>query len=179
MTPVLFLLALLLASVGLALSLWGRRQRQASGLPSGQVVYSDTGAEQTVTEPLISRRYGLIGKPDYLVETVHAGHRAMVPVEVKSRRAPASPLASHVLQLATYCLILEDLHGSAPSHGILRYADKSITIPYTPELRRAVLDAAERIRASRTAADVARSHEERERCARCGYRAACGEGWRL
>ncbi|MFO7634060.1 MAG: Dna2/Cas4 domain-containing protein [Caldilinea sp.] len=171
----LSLLLTLLVLAGLALYLWGRHQQRAAGLPAGRVTYSDTGAEHAVTQPLISRRYGLIGKPDYLVEVKIGGRRTMIPVEVKSRRAPAAPLPGHVLQLATYCLIVEELYGAAPAHGILRYADKSFEVPFTPELRRAVLDAAERIRAGRTAADVPRSHQEIERCAHCGYRRACGD----
>lgn len=180
MSSLLFLLALLLAAAGLALLLWGRRRQRATGVPLGELLYSDTGAEQVVREPLISRRYGLVGKPDYLVAATQTGQRTPIPVEVKSRLAPAQPLESHVLQLAAYCLILEDLHGAAPTHGILRYADRSFTVPFTAELRRAVLDAAAHIRTARRAADpVRRSHDERARCVHCGYRRACGPQWRL
>ncbi len=170
----LWLLAILLLIGGLAILWLARRGRRASGLPAGAVVYSDTGAEQAVPAPLISRRYGLIGKPDYLVEAGHGAVRTMIPVEVKSRRQPGTPPAGHILQLATYCLIIEDIYGVAPSYGILRYADGSQTIAFTPELRRAVLDAAGHIRAARTAPDVPRSHQEAGRCAHCGYRQGCG-----
>ena len=170
----LILLFILLALAGLALYLWGRRWQRAAGLPAGRVAYSDTGAEQVVPEPLLSRRYALVGKPDYLVEMKVGGRRTMIPVEVKSRRAPPAPSPGHLLQLAAYCLIIEDLYGVAPPYGILRYADRSFEAPFTPAVRRAVLDAAERIRASRTAVDVPRSHQEPARCAQCGYRAACG-----
>ena len=170
----LWLLALLLLCAGLALVWMARRGRHASGLPAGAVVYSDTGAEQAVPAPLISRRYGLIGKPDYLIEARQGTARTMIPVEVKSRNRPGIPPSGHILQLATYCLIIEDIYGSAPSHGVLRYADGSHTIAYTPDLRRAVLEAAERIRAARTAPDVPRSHQDAGRCAHCGYRQGCG-----
>lgn len=177
--PYLYLfLALLLLLLGGALFLWGRHQQRIIGVPLGRVAYHDTGAEQVVSQPLISRRYGLIGKPDYLVETTHAGRRVLIPVEVKSRRAPSLPLEHHVLQLATYCLILEDLHG-APPYGVLRYADGAFTAPYTPELRRAVIEAATHIRASRAAIDVSRSHHVPVRCLHCGYQDACGGRWRL
>ncbi|MCS6825212.1 MAG: Dna2/Cas4 domain-containing protein [Caldilinea sp.] len=171
----LILFLILLAFVGLGLYVWGRRQQRAAGLPPGRVAYSDTGAEQAVSQPLLSRRYALVGKPDYLVETKVGGRRTMIPVEVKSRRAPSVPSPGHLLQLAAYCLIIEDLYGVAPPYGVLRYADRSFEAPFTPEVRRAVLDAAARIRAGRTAVDVPRSHQEPARCAQCGYRAACGE----
>lgn len=179
MTPTLFFLTILLILAGLALYLWGRRQQRATGVPTGEIAYRDTGAEQAVTQPLISRRYGLIGKPDYLVATTHAGRRVLIPVEVKSRRRPATPLEHHVLQLATYCLILEDLHGTPPPHGVLRYADGAFTVPFTPELRRAVIEVAADIRAGRTAGETPRSHQERARCQHCGYQGACGARWRL
>jgi len=173
-----YLLVFFLILAGLALYLWGRRRQRATGLPLGRVAYSDTGAEQAVTQPLISRRYGLVGKPDYLIETTHAGRRTLIPVEVKSRRRPSMPLEHHVLQLAAYCLILEDLYG-APPHGVLRYADGAFTVPFTPELRCAVLEAAAHIRTSRTASDQPRSHQNRARCHHCGYQNACGASWRI
>lgn len=170
----LWLLALLLLGAGLAILWLARRGRQASGLPGGAVIYSDTGAEQAVLAPLISRRHGLIGKPDYLIEARHGATRTMIPVEVKSRSQQGAPPSGHILQLATYCLIIEDVYGVTPSHGILRYANGSHSIAFTPELRRAVLEAAERIRAARSAPDVPRSHQDAGRCAQCGYREGCG-----
>lgn len=169
------LLLTFLALAGIVLYLYGRRQQHTVGLPTGRIAYSDTGAERAVTQPLISRRHGLIGKPDYLVEATIGGRRTMIPVEVKSRRAPAAPLPGHVLQLATYCLIIDEVYGTAPPYGILRYADESLEIPFTPELRRSVLDIADHIRSSRSAVDMPRSHQERQRCAHCGYRYACGD----
>lgn len=170
----LWLFAFLLLCAGLALVWLARRSRRAAGLPAGAVIYSDTGAEKAVSTPLISRRYGLIGKPDYLIEARQGATRTMIPVEVKSRSRPGAPPSGHILQLATYCLIIEDIYGAAPSHGILRYADGSHTVAYTPDLRRSVLDAAERIRSARTAPDVPRSHQDAGRCAHCGYRQGCG-----
>jgi CRISPR-associated exonuclease Cas4 len=169
----LALLALLLLIV--AFVLWRRAGsvRRASGLPEGKIVYEDTGAEEAVREPLLSRRYGLVGRPDYLVHDAAAGE--WIPVEVKSSRAPTAPYASHVLQLGAYCLLVEDRYGRRPSHGLLRYADAAFTIPFTDALRYEVLDSADAIRRGRSAPDVRRSHSEPARCAACGYRTHCGE----
>ena len=172
--PFALAFALLLALLG-GLLLWlGRRQRQRSGLPAGTVVYQDTEEMEAPERPLRSRRYGLVGRPDYLVRTREGGRRFVVPVEVKSRRRPAQPYASHILQLAAYCLLVEDNFDAAPPYGLLRYADATLQIPYTDELRRRVLDAADEIRQARRAPDVRRSHDEPRRCASCGYRSACG-----
>ncbi len=179
-------LAFLILLGGLGLLWLARRAQRSTGLPAGQVVYSDTGAEQAVLEPLVSHRYGLVGKPDYLVEVTGSaagvtGHgsgrgaqRIVVPLEVKSRRQPRTPDEGHLLQLATYCLLVEDVYGVRPPHGYLRYADATLTIPFSPQLRQAVIDAAAAIRKARTEANVRRSHHDAERCARCGYSESCG-----
>lgn len=170
----LFLLVALLALTGTALLWWSRHMRAQSGLPAGEVVYSDTGAEQVVLEPLVSRRFGLVGKPDYLVEVRRGGQQLVVPLEVKSRNRPAAPNAGHILQLAAYCLIVEDHYGQRPPFGYLRYADATLTIPYSDVLRDEVLQAAEAIRAARRADNIRRSHTSPARCEHCGYLVACG-----
>ena len=106
--PYLLAAAAILVLLGLLLLWTGRRRRAATGLPAGEVVYSDTGMWQEVREPLRSRRYGLVGRPDYLVQVTEKGRQVTVPVEVKSRKQPARPLDGHVLQLGAYCLLVED-----------------------------------------------------------------------
>ena len=96
-----------------------------------------------------------------------------MPVEVKRRGRPAQPSASHILQQAAYCLLVEVNFDAAPPYGLLRYADATLQIPYTDELRRRVLEATDGIRQARGASDVRRSHNEPRRCASCGYRSAC------
>ena len=153
---------------------WGARWRRATGLPAGAVVYSDTGKEEAVLEPLVSHRYGVVGKPDYLVEVAGAGKRLVVPLEVKSRRQPRVADPGHLLQLATYCLLVEDVYRQRPPHGYLRYADATIKVDYTDDLRDAVLSSAAAIRKARSASNVARSHRDTQRCQRCGYIDSCG-----
>lgn len=174
MTGVLIAVVLLLLAAGLGMLWWSRRWRRATGLPAGTVVYSDTGKEEAVLEPLVSQRHGLVGKPDYLVEVSGGGKRLVVPLEVKSRRRPAVPDEGHLLQLAAYCLLVEDVYGQRPPYGYLRYADTTVKIEYTGELRSAVLTAAAAIRKARSAQNVTRSHHDARRCQRCGYLDSCG-----
>jgi CRISPR-associated exonuclease Cas4 len=175
----LILCALLLLTLGLALLWLGRRARRQTGLPVGEVIYSDTGAWQQVEEPLISRRHELVGRPDYLVRTEERGQQIIIPVEVKSRKRPAALYDNHVLQLAAYCLLVEDNYKTTPPYGLLHYADATLKIPFTDQLRSQVLAAAEEIRraqrAPQRAADVARSHTDAARCRHCGYIQSCGE----
>lgn len=169
---------LLLVLFMLIMSLWllrqGNRAQESSGLPEGEVIYSDAAAWQRVDKPLISHRYGLVGKPDYLLNIKEGRKQITIPVEVKSRNRPHQPHAGHILQLGVYCLLVEEHHGSTPSHGLLRYADATLRIPFNNALRRDVLTAAAAIRAAEQARDVRRSHDAVARCRACGYRHGCG-----
>jgi CRISPR-associated exonuclease Cas4 len=158
----------------LALAIWllaGRAQR-ASGLPRGVVVYTDTGGWDRNEQPLYSAHLGLNGKPDYLVR--QGG--TVVPVEVKSMAAPpAGPHAGHVFQLAAYCALVAETTGRRPPFGLLRYADQTLRVDYTPALERELHALLREMRAARTAADVGRSHAVPARCRACGFAAVCGQ----
>jgi len=164
-------LALLLLLVGVVLLWLARHLRARSGLPVGRVVAADVGPWRRPGRPLFSRRYGLTGRPDYIV----ADGADLIPVEVKSARAPARPYASHVLQLAAYCLLVAETSGRRPPYGILRYADRTFRIPYTRELEEQLLEVLEAMRENLAAGDAPRRHRDPRRCAACGYREVCDE----
>jgi CRISPR-associated exonuclease Cas4 len=173
-SSLLVALAVVVLLVGwLALRAAGRARRSA-GLPAGRIVYADTGDWRPLDKPLFSAEYGLTGKPDYLVQT----RSGLIPVEVKSNAAPPRPYPSHVLQLAAYCLLVEATAGQVPPRGLIKYADATVEIDYTPALRTellALLEAMRFHRASRAPGGVPRSHDEPRRCAGCGYRPVCGQ----
>jgi CRISPR-associated exonuclease Cas4 len=168
----------LVAAVGLAIclvvgvvALLGARQLQAgSGLPRARVVYTDAGARQRATESLFSRRYGLVGKPDYLLE--EGG--ALIPVEVKPTRRAPEPYPGDVLQLLAYCLLVEDIHGR-PAYGLIRYASATFRIDYTDAARDHLLNAIEEIRAARLAGELDRDHDDPQRCAHCMFNEVCDQ----
>ena len=162
--------------------LWlSARQRKVSGLPGGRVVYSDTRGWGRVEKPLYDAEYGLTGRPDYLVELEDG--ETLIPVEVKSARAPSVPYDSHVFQLAAYCLLVERVYGKRPPYGLLHYRDKTFAIDYTPAVEQelvALLDEMRRAAArpssrAKAAQGIPRSHEDPARCARCGYRKVCDQ----
>jgi CRISPR-associated exonuclease Cas4 len=168
---VVIALALFLLLVGAVLLWLARRLRARSGLPAGRVVAADVGPWRRLDRPLFSRRHGLTGRPDYVV----ANGADLIPVEVKSARAPARPYASHVLQLAAYCLLVAETSGRRPPYGILRYADRTFQIPYTRELEEQLLEVLEAMREDLAAGDAPRRHQDPRRCAACGYREVCEE----
>ncbi len=168
MGPTAFLLLL----IALLLWLLAGRLRRASGLPSGKVVYTDTRAWGRVEKPLYSRRLGLTGRPDYLVR--QGGH--LLPVEVKAGPAPAAgPRASHVYQLAAYCLLVHAAYGRRPPSGLVKYSDRTLAVEFTPELERSVIDLLADMRADGEAEAVGRSHDSAARCRACGFVSVCGE----
>jgi CRISPR-associated exonuclease Cas4 len=109
-------------------------RHKALGLPPGELVYEDADGQG---EPLTSNAYPLAGKPDYVVQTPDG---RPVPIELKLNvKDVSAPYSNHVIQIAAYCLILEDYFEQAPTHGILRYADREFVVEYTPALRKKVI----------------------------------------
>ena len=168
---VLLGIALVMGAAGLALLWWSRRLYRIAGLPTGRLVYTDTDGWQRPQAPLISRRWGLVGKPDYLIRQ----GRELIPVEVKTGRAPSRPYPAHILQLAAYCLLVEDWTGRRPRRGLLRYDDATFEIPFDRALRREVLRTIEQMRRAARRPSVARSHDEPARCRGCGVQYACDQ----
>jgi CRISPR-associated exonuclease Cas4 len=169
----LFLAAVVLAGVGLWLLIRARSAYRHTGLPAGRITYVDTGAWHRCERPLFSARYRLTGKPDYLVD----GPAGVIPVEVKSGPAPQQPYLAHVLQLAAYCLLVEEQVSQAVPYGIIKYADKAFEVSFTPALRAQLMDTCEAMRHGLRADDegVKRSHAEPQRCLGCGYRGQCDQ----
>lgn len=167
-----FLIALLLILFGLSIFWLGRRSQTEAGLPTGRVIYSDTRGWQSIEKPLFSDTYRLAGKPDYLIRQ----GRAIIPVELKSSAAPADgPRRSHVLQLAAYCLLIEETYRQRPKYGIVKYADRMFAIDYTDALHALLLEVMAAMRADLADEAAHRSHDEAARCLHCGYRHACDE----
>ncbi len=164
-----FYLALFLVLLALVLFWQSGRTRHAAGLPGGRVIYTDTRSWGKVEKPLYDPLLSLTGKPDYLVQQ----NGRVIPVEVKSGRAPESPYDSHIYQLATYCLLVERTMGTRPPYGIIHYEDRDFAVDYTHELETALLDLLAEIRRDERREEVNRSHESAARCAKCGFRNTC------
>jgi CRISPR-associated exonuclease Cas4 len=189
-TPIILLLVASLALAVLVIVLTPPRRRQVrelphgpgrrDGLPAGEIVYSDANG---AAEPLIARRIPLLGKPDYVVL---GRDSRRLPVEIKSARAPRpergarAPRHEDVLQVVAYLIILDDLYTPAPAFGLLRYADATFEVPYTPRLRNEVLGIVARMQALDVAATQSRDRPPRgtpthEKCHACAFRAICDD----
>jgi CRISPR-associated exonuclease Cas4 len=165
-------------TIGLALLLlallaviWAVRLRSAAGLPWAPVIGQDTLGRE-LERPLIARRLGLSGKPDYLLDM--RGY--VIPVEVKPGRRAARPYESDLLQLAAYCLLVEETHDAAPPYGLLRYAEQTFRLNYTDTVRAEVIALIDEMRgALEEELECGRSHDDRFRCAGCGFFEQCDQ----
>ena len=145
-----------------AVALARRRQQQRSG----RLLQADLPSRPGM--PLRSPRFRLAGRPDEL-RMLPDGR--WVPVELKSRRSPREgPPRSHRVQIAAYCLLVEETTGRSPPFGLLRYGDGGeFRIEWTPDLRQYVLD----MRAEMAAPYDGRALPSRGRCSGCAWRASC------
>ncbi|MBL8080262.1 MAG: CRISPR-associated protein Cas4 [Anaerolineales bacterium] len=167
-TPILALVLLFLAFIFFFRS--GRQQKEA-GLPGGRVIYTDTNGWGKVEKPLFYAALELTGKPDYLIEK----NGQIIPVEVKSGRAPEAPYDSHIFQLASYCLLVEKTYSKRPPYGIIHYENRDFAIDYTRELESALIELLADMKEDDVKRDVPRSHEQASRCKRCGFRNVCDQ----
>lgn len=166
--PVFWILFLLVLAIGLYL--YARHLNKQTGLPGGRVIYSDTRMwGQPVEKPLFDGSLGIAGKPDYLVQQ----GSEVIPVEVKTCRAPAAPYDSHIYQVAVYCLLVEKVYQQTPSHGLIHYPGKTFEIDFTPELKEDTLRLISEMHQKEKSRSVPRSHEEPGKCLNCGYRDIC------
>lgn len=164
------LLSLFLIALAAGMLLLSRRWQKQSGLPDGSVIYADNDTWFQNKDVLYDTRLRLAGKPDYLVEQADG---RIVPVEIKSSRAPRIPWPGHVMQLMAYCRLVEAAYGVRPSHGILQYKDRAFSVDYTVTLEQDLLDTLHEMGGDQHALDVSRDHGDPRRCASCGYKARC------
>lgn len=164
MTPIILALAgaLIVAAVLI---------RRRTGIPWRRVTYTDTGAWRRAETSLIARRYRLVGKPDYLIEQ----RGRVIPVEVKPTRQAEVPYPSDTMQLAAYCLLVEESMGTRPPYGLLRYHRSTFKITFDDRLRNQLLALLDEMHAAEPKVISRRSHNEPGRCAHCGFQRQCDE----
>lgn len=168
--PLIIVLLLIITAGYLWVS--ANRMQERTGLPDGDVIYTDTATWFPQDELLYAHDVKLVGKPDYLIED-NSGD--IIPVEVKSGRSPQEPWPAHILQLAAYCFLVEKNYDVRPDYGILQYPDRTFAIDYTPELEADLLDLLAEMRGDMFAPNVNRDHEDWRKCNKCSVRRHCYE----
>lgn len=172
MISTFFTILLILLVVAIGLLTRANRLRRQSGIPPGEIVYEDVSG--LARQPLYSRRLSLAGKPDYLLQDPQQN---LIPVEVKSGAVPRNgkPYESHLLQLAAYFFLIEDVLQQAAPYGLIRYRNQTIQIANTHELREQLMDVIAQMRILLSSGIPHRNHNQAQRCAHCSVAEVCEE----
>lgn len=166
----LFVLSVILLMASRKESMSAKNARKEYGIPAGKVVYTDLDRP---ARPLFSKKFLISGKPDYIVEDERT--KTLIPVEVKSGNAK-KPHWGHVLQLAAYCLLIEEAYSVRVPYGILVYADgKQHKVKFEDALRSEVISKADEMRRCLKQGRVAKVNRFKGRCISCSVRGDCGQ----
>ncbi len=107
-----------------------------------KAVYYDHHKEKPI-ESLFSAKYGLVGKPDFILHTKDG----LLPLEIKHSKKPYKPYFSHVMQLVSYCLLIEEVKGTKPKYGFIQYQNgRAFYIPYTEKMKSFLIKTMEEMR---------------------------------
>jgi len=157
----LLVLLMIVAAVVAVISI--TRLRHARGLGWGRTIALDD-------RMLVSRRYGLAGRPDRLIRT----GGTIIPEEWKSAQRV---WPNHRAQMGVYFLLIEDRLGVKPPHGFIVCGDGTRhKIENTAELQDWVLKVADQIRAARARiTQPIQVTPKPGQCRSCGMRGHCGQ----
>jgi len=148
-----------------------KRLRDLHEVVDGTVAYSDTLEEGT---PMLrSKKFHLHGRPDYIIKR----EDVFIPVEIKTGKIPKGPYFSHILQIAAYCVLVEDTYGVRPPNGILKYTDGpkhgEHKIDYTDELKVLLISKLQEMRYDIKMGGAKRNHNRPGKCRSCSRRNEC------
>lgn len=129
---ILLLIAGTFVVIGILFLFILRSRSKNYGMLAKERVYQDSSTNPGVT--LQSTTLPLVGKPDFLIKDKDS----VIPVEVKTGRAPQTPYLNHTMQLMAYCLLVEETYNTRPPGGYIRYPDKEFKVAYTPEAEQSV-----------------------------------------
>ena len=164
-------LLLILAFAVLMYALLGRvllRRSQNLGLVNGKVVAADDSRFGCPT--LRSDRLGLVGRPDHLLRS----GRHLIPIEQKPRAQRVHH--SHLMQVAAQCLLVQEVYGVRPPHGVLVLAGGvRHEVPFTQDLERRLLETMSEMRELLAANTEPGPRWVASRCRRCGFAETCWE----
>jgi len=142
-----------------------KQNKNSLHLPNGDVTYADL---HKPAKPLFSIIHRLSGKPDYILN-----HDDMlIPVEYKSGRY-THPASHHILQLAAYCQLIEDVEDHYVPFGWIVYPTGRFKIPFNAQLRLQLQHTMDEIREQINNIPPERPHNFARRCRTCSYNAVC------
>ncbi len=163
-----FIFSIICFILSLIIKLRARKIKKSNNIQDGKITYTDLNKP---SKPFFSKKYRLAGKPDYIVEK----NGIFYPVEYKAGNHNF-PLKNHVLQLASYCHLIEENYGGFVPYGILVYdKNKSFKIPYNPAVRFELESNIQKIRTSIKTGRIKRNHSNRSKCKYCSMKEHCDD----
>jgi CRISPR-associated exonuclease Cas4 len=133
----------------------------------GKIEYIDVDDSKSFK----SEKYGLVGKPDYVIKL----GENVIPVEEKKGRSPRGPLFSHILQIAAYCILIEEASGRPPPYGLLKYPAHDHEIEYNEDLKKLLIQKLAEMRKTMVTGEAHRNHNRPGKCRYCSRRDVCLE----
>lgn len=135
-----------------------------------KTVYSDH--KERPEKALYSSKYGLVGKPDFILHTKDG----LLPLDIKYSKRPNQPYFSHVMQLISYCLLVEEERGEKPKYGFIQYkGGKAFYVPYTEKMKSFLIKTMQEMRGYIDLREGPKIVRKR-RCRKCGYEKECFGG---
>lgn len=159
-TALIFLLLLFI------LLIWAFRfLRKSSGVLFEDINFQDTDAKGEI---FYSEKYGICGKPDYVVEE----KSKLIPVELKPLSSKVND--SQIAQVLTYCLLIEDVFKKKVPHAIIRNKTGIHKISFTDEKRKYIKGVVKAVRKSYEL-NLNRSHNNPLICKYCHFNEICDQ----
>lgn len=144
---------------------YAKEIRRKSKIPDGKITYSDMNRP---AKPFFSKQYRITGKPDYIIKK----NDQYIPIEIKTG-SYKQPHKNHILQLATYCQLIEENYRSFVPYGIIIYQDSDFKIPFNPSLRFELESVVRKMRLSLKNETVAMNHSDPGKCRFCSMSKYC------
>lgn len=139
--------------------------RKRTGISFNRVKFQDSDASGVV---LYSDKYGICGKPDYVIKE----RGQLVPMELKPTANKVYD--SHLVQLFTYCLLVEENFGVKVNYGIIRNQRGNHQISFGDKERGYIQGIIKTVKKSYQS-ELNRSHHNPTICKFCRFHKICDQ----
>jgi len=139
-------------------------------IQNGKIRYSDLYHPQ---KALHSKSLPLSGKPDYIISNKKNEY---IPVEVKTGYH-LKPKKPHIMQLISYCHLVQETYGKMVPYGILVYYDTKLQfkIPFSDEYHSILSSTIDRMYDHMSQNIVSCNHNNVDKCLNCSMKESCPE----
>ena len=107
----------------------------------------------------------MVGKPDFILHTKDG----LLPLDIKHSKRPSKPYFSHIMQLISYCLLIEEVKGTRPKYGFLQYkGGQPFSITYTEGMKSSLIKTMQEMRDYIDLGECPKP-VRKYKCQKCGY----------